>query len=115
MKVEDLQYEIPVLPISEKSFDIEKWRQETPMDYFKAMYIMNKADGICKDIIFQEIYKITRLYILDVLYKFFSLTEDTELNKKKLETLRQGKIFMADIKSLNDRLMGKPISTMLTN
>lgn len=107
MKVEDLQYEIPVLPISEKSFDIEKWRQETPMDYFKAMYIMNKADGICKDIIFQEIYKITRLYILDVLYKFFSLTEDTELNKKKLETLRQGKIFMADIKSLNDPFDGK--------
>ena len=49
-------------PIDEKNFDIEKWRRETPMDYLKAMYIMNMADGVAKDMIFKEIYKITRLY-----------------------------------------------------
>ena len=42
-----------------------------------------------------------------MLYKYFSFTEDTALNEKKLETLRQRKIFMADVKSLNDPFDGK--------
>ena len=73
MKIEDLWYEIPSQSVDSKNFDIEKWRKETPMDYLKAMCILNKAQGPIKDIIFKEIYKITRLYIPDVLYKFFHL------------------------------------------
>ena len=38
MKIEDIKYEIPDKIISEKDFDVEKWRIENPMDYFKAMY-----------------------------------------------------------------------------
>ena len=102
MKIEELKYEFPEKSVDETDFDIEKWRKETPMDYLKAMYLLNQTEGINKDIIFKEIFKITRLYIPDILYKYFSLTDDEVLNEKKLETLRQCKIFMADVKSLND-------------
>ena len=107
MRIEDLKYEIPTKRVDDKDFDLEKWREETPMDYLKAMYLLNMAEGVSKDIVFQEIYKITRLYIPEVLYKFFSLTDDKVLNEKKLETLLQCKIFMADAKSLNDPFDGK--------
>lgn len=107
MKLEDLQYAIPEQPIDEKNFDIEKWRSETPMDYLKAMYIMNIADGISKDVIFKEVYKITRLYIPDVLYKYYSLTNDKNLNKQKFQTLQKRKIYMSDVKEFNDPFDGK--------
>lgn len=105
MKIEDLHYEIPEQPVDEENFDIVKWRKEMPMDYLKAMYIINTASN--KDFVFQQIYRVTRLYIPNVLYKFFSLTNDKVLNEKKLETLRQRKIFMADVRSLNDPFDGK--------
>jgi hypothetical protein len=107
VKLEDLQYTIPEQPVDEKNFDIEKWRRETPMDYLKAMSIMNMADGISKDVIFQEVYKITRLYIPDVLYKYYSLTDDEKLNNQKIQTLQKSKIYMSDIKNFNDPFDGK--------
>ena len=33
--------------------------------------------------IFEQIYKVTRMYIPDTLYKFYSLTDDEVLNKEK--------------------------------
>lgn len=107
MKLEDLKYTIPEQPVDEKNFDIEKWRREHPMDYLKAMSIMNMTDGISKDVIFQEVYKITRLYIPDVLYKYYSLTDDKKLNKQKIQTLQKSKIYMSDIKNFNDPFDGK--------
>lgn len=107
MKIEDFQHEIPTQSVDEKGLNLEKLRKENPMDYLKALSIINMADDVVKDIIFQETYKITRRYIPDVLYKFYSLTDDEKLNKKKLKTLRQCKIFMADPKSLNDPFDGK--------
>jgi len=106
VKLDDLQYAVPEQPIDENKFDIEKWR-ETPMDYLKAMYIMNMADGVAKDVIFKEVYKITRLYIPDVLYKYYSLTDDKKLNSQKLQTLMESKVFLSDIKEFNDPFDGK--------
>ncbi|TEB12295.1 hypothetical protein Psfp_03776 [Pelotomaculum sp. FP] len=107
VKLEDLYYAIPEQPIDEKNFDIEKWRRETPMDYLKAIYIMNMADGVAKDVIFKEIYKITRLYIPDVLYKYYSLTDDKKLNSQKFQTLMESKVFLSDVKDFNDPFDGK--------
>lgn len=107
LKLEELEYTIPESPISEKDFNIEKWRNENPMDYLKAMYIMNIADGMLKDAIFKEVYKVTRLYIPDVLYKYYSLTDDENLNMQKLQTLQKSKIYMSDVKEFNDPFDGK--------
>ena len=100
MKIEDIKYEIPDKIISEKDFDVEKWRIENPMDYFKAMYLINIS--LNKDEVFREIYRISLLYIPKTLFKYFSLTDNLSLNEQKLETLQQKKIFMSDVKDLND-------------
>ena len=92
MKIEDIKCEIPEVVIDEKDFDIEKWRLENPMDYFKAMYLIDTS--LNKNEVFMSIYKVTRLYIPDILFKYYSLTDNLDLNEKKLETLLQKKIFM---------------------
>ena len=107
MKIEDLQYELPTQQVDAKDFDLEKWRKECPMDYLKAMYILNKEEGFNKDAAFNVIYQVTRQYIPDVLYKYYSLTNDEIMNEKKLESLRECKIFMADTKNFNDPFDGK--------
>lgn len=100
MKIEDIKYTIPNEPVNEKDFDVEKWRSESPMDYLKAMFLINTASN--KNEVFMAIYKTTRLYIPDTLFKYFSLTDNIVLNEQKLETLQQKKIFMSDVKYLND-------------
>ena len=87
MKIEDINYTMPNPAVNEKDFDIEKWRSENPMDYLKAMFLIRTA--LNKDEVFKIIYQTTRLYIPDVLFKYFSLTNDISLNEQKLETLEQ--------------------------
>lgn len=100
MKIEDINYSIPDEPISEKDFDIVKWRAENPMDYLKAVFLIRMASN--KNEVFKTIYQVTRLYIPDMLFKYYSLTDNETLNKKKLKTLQQAKIFMSNAKYLND-------------
>jgi hypothetical protein len=107
MKLEDLQYTIPEQPIDEKNFDIEKWRRDSPMDYLKAMCIMNMAEGEVKNILFKEIYKITRKCIPEVLYKYYSLTDDEKLNSQKFQTLLNSRVYLSDVKEFNDPFDGK--------
>lgn len=102
MKIEDLYFPPPDSPVDEKNFDLEKWRRECPMDYFKAVYVLQQGKGILQDEIFKSIYRVVRLYLPDTLYKYYSLTDDQELNAKKLETLMSKKIFLSDIKDFND-------------
>lgn len=102
MKIEDLYFLPPASPVDEKNFDLEKWRRECPMDYFKAVYVLQQGKGIVQDEIFKSIYRVVRLYLPDTLYKYYSLTDDQELNTKKLETLMSKKIFLSDIKDFND-------------
>ena len=40
MKIENLYYERENSIIDEKKWNKEKWRHENPMDYFKAVYLM---------------------------------------------------------------------------
>ena len=100
MKLEDIKFTIPQKPIDEKDFDIEKWRMDHPMDYLKAMFLINTSSN--KNEVFKTIYKVTRLYIPDILFKYYSLTDNIALNEQKLHTLEQKKIFMSDARYLND-------------
>ncbi len=96
MKIEDLKFEMLEPVTDEQNWDVEKWKHENPMDYLKAIYLLLSSSDWAQDIpreivmeiAFQDIYKVTRLYIPDVLYKFYSLTNDKKLNKRKLITLQ---------------------------
>lgn len=115
MKIENLKFDITESVSDEKNWDQEKWRRENPMDYLKALYlIMSSGDwvpGVPREVAmqtaFQSIYKVTRLHIPEVLYKFYSLTDDKCLNDRKLTTLQECQIYMSDIKDFNDPFDGK--------
>jgi hypothetical protein len=55
-KIENIKYSIPDKVPDEKKFDINKWRKDNPMDYLKAMYLINMSAD--KNIVFQTIYKV---------------------------------------------------------
>ena len=116
MKIEDINYTLPTAEISSDDFDKEKWLQEHPIDYFKLLYVLfnttkNAPTDMPRDfvmnVVFELLYPVTRLYIPDTLYKFYSLNDDKELNEKKFSTLQNKQIFMSDIKDFNDPFDGK--------
>lgn len=108
MKIEDLHYTAKDDLVDEKTWDIEKWREENPMDYFLALYILQQANAPEEvSELFKTIYKVTRLYVPEVLYKYYSLSDDENLNKKKLKTLSAGKVYLSDAKDFNDPFDGK--------
>lgn len=103
LKIEDLKYDLSSVSVNEENWNLEKWRKEFPMDYLKAIYILNMAkDPKVQATVFKTIYSITRMYIPDILYKYYSLTDNENLNIKKLSTLSDCKIYMSDIKDFND-------------
>ena len=102
MKLEDLQYSLSNPPVDEKNFDVEKWQNENPVDYFKCLYLLEQVQGVAKDVAFQSIYKVMRLYLPDILYKYYSLGSAQEKNQIKFETLQKQQIFLSAISSFND-------------
>lgn len=80
--------------------DIERYRREYPMDYIKAIELLNISSN--RDEVFRCVYQITRLHIPKILYKYVSLTDDENLNKLKMQTLSDQKIFLADSRNFND-------------
>ena len=116
MKIEDINYTLPTAEIAEKDFNKEKWLQDHPVDYFKLIYVLfnttkNAPTDVPRDfvmnVVFELLYPVTRLYIPDTLYKFYSLNDDQELNDKKFKTLQNKQIFMSNIKDFNDPFDGK--------
>ena len=68
MKIEDLHFDLPTETVDEENWDLEKWRKEHPMDYFKALHILNMSDdSIVKAEVFKAIYRVIRMHIPDVL------------------------------------------------
>ena len=116
MQIEDINYTLPTTEISAENFDKEKWLKENPVDYFKFIYLLftttkNAPSNIPRDIVmgaaFEALYSVTRLYVPDTLYKFYSLNNNQKLNKRKFATLQNKQIFMSDIKEFNDPFDGK--------
>ncbi|MBQ9709632.1 MAG: DUF2971 domain-containing protein [Clostridia bacterium] len=110
MKIEDIKYTLPTEQIDVEGFDKAKWLKENPIDYFKYLYILftsnnitpNLPSEIVMKVAFDALYSATRLYIPDTLYKFYSLSSNECLNKKKFKALQNKQIFMSDIKDFND-------------
>ena len=111
MKLEDLHYDVPAAPVNAREFDLEKWRKEYPIDYFKAFWLVlnlpklnvsSDVQFLLQNESFKAVYRVIRMYIPQTLYKYYSLTDDAELNNQKLETLKKNKIFMSPINKFND-------------
>ena len=109
MKIEDINYTLPTEQISEKDFDKVKWLQEHPIDYFKFIYLLfnttkNATENIpytlAMDVAFRALYPVTRLYIPDTLYKYYSLNDNKKLNQQKFKTLKNKQIFMTKMLSM---------------
>lgn len=89
--------------INEDEWNIDKWRNETPMDYLKAVaLIVGSENSDKRNTIFNTIYKLSRLYIPDQLVKYYSLTDNIDLNNRKFDTLRNQKVYLSSSKEFND-------------
>nr|WP_317331089.1 DUF2971 domain-containing protein [uncultured Romboutsia sp.] len=88
-----------------EEFDLEKYREENPMDYIKAIELINQDPTNPE--IQKAIYQVTRLHIPDKIYKYFSLNNDEDLNKIKLETLKNKKVYLSESLAMNDPFEGK--------
>ena len=51
-----------------EEFDIEKYREEVPMDYFKAIEFIKESKS--NPIMNEAIYKVTRIHIPDKIYRY---------------------------------------------
>ncbi len=111
MKLENLHYSLSDVQNESGEFDLEKWREEYPIDYYKAMWLLvslpnadscNGMQDLVRDEVFKTIYRIVRMYIPDTLYKYYSFAEDERLNEVKLETLKKQQLYLSDIQSFND-------------
>ena len=88
LKFEDFQFDLLSKSVDEQNWDREKWRKENPMDYIKAVRVLDMAlDNATRAELFQTIYQIVRLHIPDVLYKSYSLSEREESNERQYNTL----------------------------
>lgn len=67
MKIENLYYERENSVIDEKKWNKEKWRHENPMDYFKAVYLMQSMG--------KQVQEEMRQYTWNILFlsKFIKL------------------------------------------
>lgn len=86
--------------MSIEEFDLEKWRLERPMDYIGAIDLINQAAN--KEEVFWWIYQVTRLHLPNRLYKYCSLGDNIQSNHQKIDSLSKNKIFMSEVKNLND-------------
>ncbi|OMF85598.1 DUF2971 domain-containing protein [Paenibacillus sp. FSL R7-0337] len=75
------------------------------MDYIKAVEQINDQPNDSS--MGMYIYEKTRLLLPDKLYKYYSITENEELNNKKFVTLLKKEIFIAEPKYMNDPFDGK--------
>lgn len=88
-----------------EEFDVEKYRKENPMDYLKVITLLNEHHS--NPFIFETIFKITRLHIPKLLYKYYSLADNVSLNEAKFNTLLDKKIYISDLESFNDPFDGR--------
>src|SRR5690606_6117530 len=76
----------------------EKYINENPIDYVKFLealdYFSNDA--------FNTIYKIIKLYVPKEIFKYYSLTDNEELNNMKFSTLENREIYLSYATDFND-------------
>ncbi|MEN2466860.1 DUF2971 domain-containing protein [Ornithinibacillus sp. JPR2-1] len=76
----------------------EKYIKENPIDYVKFLealaYFSNDA--------FNTIYKIIKLYVPKEVFKYYSLTDNEELNNMKFSTLENSEVYLSYATDFND-------------
>ena len=108
MRLEDIKIDLTPKDIDERMWDKEKWRKENSVDYFKYMALLRLAkDETNTNNIFWMIKKTVDLYLPDTLYKYYALTDDEELDRKKFETLKGWKVYLSSPKEFNDPFDGR--------
>lgn len=108
MKLEDIKVDLTPKKVDDSTWDKDKWLRENPVDYFKFMAILLQTkDSFMMTEVFKSLYKISRLYLPNILYKYYSLSDDKDLNKIKINTIENKKIYLSDIKDFNDPFDGK--------
>ncbi len=90
-------------------FDIDKWLEQYPPDYIKSVKILNNFPRDLKLFAFKHIFKIFRCYLPDVLYKYYSFTNDQKLNEIKIDTLAKNRVYLSDLSQFNDPFDGRAI------
>ena len=102
MKIEDIPFPLPKV-VDEKNFDIEKWRKETPVDYFLAARLVISSDNPAVQAeVFKSIFQIAQLHIPSVLYKYISLPDNAEKKRKRFDALLKSRLFLSKVNSFND-------------
>ncbi len=96
-------------PIESSTWNQEQWSKESPMDYIKAVKVINSFPVEIRQEIFKQIFTITRLYLPEILYKFHSITDDQRLNELKIKTLKNKEVFLAELSQFNDPFDGRAI------
>ena len=93
---------------------IQLWRNEHPLDYVACFRQLENpptnnenAERYFLNRFFEVFYKTSRYHVPRALYKYYSLTDDEDLNKVKLETLAACKVFTSPTSQLNDPFDGK--------
>lgn len=76
----------------------EKYINENPMDYVKALEVLNRFPHDA----FNTIYKIIKLYVPDEVFKYYSLTDNEKLNNMKFSTLENKEIYLSYASDFND-------------
>lgn len=76
----------------------EKYIKENPMDYLKALEVLNRFPNDA----FNTIYKIIKLHVPDEVYKYYSLTNNEELNNMKFTTLENREVYLSYASDFND-------------
>ena len=108
MRIEDIIIESNIKKIDEKNWEINKWRKEYLVDYFKMSALLLKPEeSILRDEVFKALYKVIRLYIPDTVYKYYALDISEKRDKENLDTLYKGKVYMSEIKGFNDPFDGR--------
>lgn len=80
--------------------EVYKYREENPMDYIKVLELLNEYSEVPE--VFQTIYKVIKLHVPDVIYKYYSLNDDEQLNLMKFDTLSNEEIFLSFSEDFND-------------
>lgn len=80
--------------------ELEKYRNEHPMDYVKALEVLSKFPD--EPNLFNLIYKIIKIHVPETVYKYYSFTNDESLNAMKLDTLANKEVFLSFSNEFND-------------
>lgn len=90
------------MDFSEK-INVEEWKASHPtFDYRDAVSFLSSQQDIDRRNAFLNLSWLARQYVPKTLMKFCSLTDDQDMNLKKLATLERGKIYLSNPSALND-------------